>query len=205
MLWCNPIPRRAAAAPVLWQHVPLAGMSARVARGVGRLLVELAFAWFACAAASAAEPRSIALMEFELIDEMSAFSNEQTQRENDRRIALITAELAKELQARGMYRVVDPAPAAELIGKLKASYELRQCNGCEIDIGKALGAERIALCWVQKVSNLILNIDIDVRDVATGETVYAKSVDIRGNTDQAWLRGVRRLVDNIQERNHHLR
>jgi len=35
--------------------------------------------------------------------------------------------------------------------------------------------------------------------------VDGKSVDIRGNTDEAWLRGVRRLVDNIQDRNHHLR
>jgi hypothetical protein len=41
--------------------------------------------------------------------------------------------------------------------------------------------------------------------VATGETLYTKSVDIRGNTDETWLRGVRRLVENIQERNHHLR
>ena len=125
--------------------------------------------------------------------------------DDDRRLGLITAELAKELQARGMYRVLDQAPAAQLIEKLRASYELRQCNGCEIDIGKALGAERIALCWVQKVSNLILNINVEVRNVATGDTVYAKSVDIRGNTDEAWLRGVRRLVDNIEERGHQLR
>ena len=62
----------------------------------------------------------------------------------------------------------------------------------------------IALCWVQKVSNLILNINVEVRNVATGGTVYAKSVDMRGNTDEAWLRGARRLVDNIAERGHHL-
>jgi hypothetical protein len=46
---------------------------------------------------------------------------------------------------------------------------------------------------------------MEVRSVASGETVYAKSVDIRGNTDESWLRGVRRLVDNIEERQHHLR
>ena len=63
----------------------------------------------------------------------------------------------------------------------------------------------IARCWVQKVSKLILNINVEVRSVATGETVCVKSVDIRGNTDETWLRGVRRPVDNIQERNHHLR
>jgi len=144
-------------------------------------------------------------MDFELIDEMRSFSTEQARREDDRRIVLITTELAKELENRGMYRVLDRAPAASLVERLKASHELRSCNGCEIDIGKALGAERIALCWVQKVSNLILNINVEVRSVATGETLYAKSVDIRGNTDETWLRGVRRLVENIQERNHHLR
>ena len=98
-------------------------------------------------------------------------------------------------------------------------YGLAGCHAAHVDIDvedqvahllhpaqrDAIGAERVALCWVQKVSNLILNINIEVRSVATGETVYAKSVDIRGNTDESWLRGVRRLVDNIQERNHHLR
>jgi hypothetical protein len=176
-----------------------------VGRRLGRLLVPLAFAGLACAQASAAEPKSLALMDFELIDDLRSFSSEQARREVDRRLVLVTTELAKELERRGMYRVLDRAPAARLIERLKASHELRACNGCEIDIGKALGAERIALCWVQKVSELILNVNIEVRSVATGDVVYAKSVDIRGNTDETWLRGVRRLVDNIQERDHHLR
>ncbi len=149
--------------------------------------VMLLLAALVCGAAGAAQPKSLALMDFELIDEMRAFESEQARQETDRRLVLITTELAKELESRGMYRVLDRG------------------NGCEIDIGKALGAERIALCWVQKVSNLILNINIEVRSVATGETVYAKSVDIRGNTDETWLRGVRRLVDNIEERRHNLR
>ncbi len=174
-------------------------------RRLGRLIAPLAIAGLACVHAAAAEPKSLALMDFELIDEMRSFSTEQARREDDGRIVLITAELSKELEGRSMYRVLDRAPAARLIERLKASHELRACNGCEIDIGKALGAERIALCWVQKVSNLILNINVEVRSVATGETLYVKSVDIRGNTDETWLRGVRRLVENIQERNHHLR
>ena len=176
-----------------------------VARKFGRLLAGLGFALLAGAPATAVEPKSLALMDFELIDEMRQYESEHARRETDRRLVLITSELAKEFARRGMYRVVDPAPAAQLIEKLKASYELRSCNGCEIDIAKALGAERIGLCWVQKVSNLILNINIRVESVPTGETLYARSVDIRGNTDESWLRGVRRLVDNIQERNQHLR
>jgi len=64
---------------------------------------------------------------------------------------------------------------------------------------------RVARCWVQKVSNPILNLNIEVHDSATGETLYTRSVDIRGNTDESWRRGVRRLVDNIEARNDHLR
>ncbi len=167
-------------------------------------IAALAFAGIA-AAAAAAEPKSLALMDFEVIDEMRKYASEEAQRETARRARLVSVELKKELERRGMYRVLDPAPAAQMIERLKASYDLRACNGCEIDIGKALGADRVALCWVQKVSNLILNINMEVHSVATGEILYAKSVDIRGNTDESWLRGVRRLVDNIQEREHHLR
>ena len=202
---CKPGPRCSASGSDLWQHPSPAQARARVARKLGRLLAGLGLALLACAPATAAEPKSLALMDFELIDEMRQYESAQARRETDRRLALITSELAMEFARRGMYRVVDPAPAAQLIEKLKASFELRACNGCEIDIGKALGAERVGLCWVQKVSNLILNINIEVHGVATGDTVYAKSVDIRGNTDEAWLRGVRRLVDNIQDRNYHLR
>jgi hypothetical protein len=34
-----------------------------------------------------------------------------------------------------------------------------------------------------------------VEDVATGKAVFQRSVDIRGNTDQSWRRGVKSLVD----------
>src|SRR2546422_11204668 len=111
-----------------------------------RLITLIAFAGLACAQAGVAEPKSLALMECELIDDMRPFASEQARREVDQRIVLITAELAKELERRGMYRVLDRAPAAQLIERFKASYDLRACSGCEIDIGKALGAQRIALC-----------------------------------------------------------
>jgi len=48
---------------------------------------------------------------------------------------------------------------------------------------------------VQKVSNLILNVNLVVEDVATGKTLRADSVDIRGNTDESWTRGLRYLLN----------
>lgn len=99
-----------------------------------------------------------------LIDDMREYATADARRDDERRLALASAELTKELERRGM------APVAE-------------------------DAVR---CWVQKVSNLILNINLEVRS-ESGVMRYRGSVDIRGNTDESWLRGVRRLAENLDE------
>ena len=53
-----------------------------------------------------------------------------------------------------------------------------------------MGADLAAVGWVQKVSNLILNVNMQIREVGSGRLVRAGSVDIRGNTDEAWRRGI---------------
>jgi hypothetical protein len=47
---------------------------------------------------------------------------------------------------------------------------------------------------VRKISNLVLVFDIQVRNVASGNLTRAYRVELRGNTDESWLRGVRWLV-----------
>ena len=49
---------------------------------------------------------------------------------------------------------------------------------------------------VQKVSNLILNVNIYARDAASGRLVAAASADMRGNTDESWLRILDFIVKN---------
>ena len=66
--------------------------------------------------------------------------------------------------------------------------------------GWALGADRVMTAWVQKVSNLILNINIQINDVASGQPLLNKSVDIRGNTDASWERGIRYMVRSMEEK-----
>ena len=146
-----------------------------------------------------------AVMEFELIDDMRDFERTEVKDAQDRRIGLISDALRQELLQRGMYRLTDNNAAAKLISNLKARQELRDCNGCEIDIGRALGADVIIIGWVQKVSNLILNINIEVREVNSGRMLYVKSVDLRSNSDNSWLRGIRYMVDSIEEKKQHLR
>jgi hypothetical protein len=70
------------------------------------------------------------------------------------------------------------------------------CDGCEVDPARKVGAKVSVIGWVQKVSNLILNINIVMRDVATGQRIAAGSVDIRGDTDESWTRGLSYLLRN---------
>jgi Protein of unknown function (DUF2380) len=150
-------------------------------------------------------PKRAAVMDFELINEMREYETEESQAAQERRLALISDELRREFNQRGMYRMADNSAAAKLIADQKARQDLRNCNGCELDIGRALGADVIILGWVQKVSNLILNLNIEVKDVASGKTLYTKSVDLRGNTDKSWLRGITYMVDSIAEKKQQLR
>lgn len=63
----------------------------------------------------------------------------------------------------------------------------------------------MVIVWVQTVSNLILSINIEVTDAASGRLVYNKPVDLRGNTDESWLRGIRYMVNSIVEKKQHLK
>ena len=63
-------------------------------------------------------------------------------------------------------------------------------NGCDATIARELGADQALTGLVQKVSNLILNINLYLRDSATGDLLNVMSADVRGNTDESWSRGV---------------
>ena len=93
---------------------------------------------------------------------------------------------------RGHFNLVDVAPVRDRLARVES---IRGCNGCELDMARQLGAQQVAYGWVQKVSNLILNVNLVVEDAATGATLRADSVDIRGNTDESWTRGLRYLLN----------
>lgn len=149
------------------------------------------------AAAADAPLKRIVMLDFELIDPTLDRASDQAQRE---RLQRISALLRQQFIDKGFYRVLDTAPQQAMIDDLKSRLTLYDCNGCDIDIGRALGADRVMTAWVQKVSNLILNINIQISDVASGAPLLNKSVDIRGNTDASWERGIRYMVRSMEEK-----
>jgi len=73
---------------------------------------------------------------------------------------------------------------------------LRTCGGCEVEAAHRAGAQVAVTGWVQRVSDLLLNINVVVRDVATGGRVAGGSIDIRGYTDESWTGGLADLIRN---------
>lgn len=156
----------------------------------------LLFGQLACAAET--EPPTIAVLAFELVDDHPDPARAELLRP---RLAAIKTQLEKGLHERGLYRVVDPAAAQDLINIQSASNEfLYRCNDCLGDVGKRLDTRLLAVGWVQRVSELILNVNVLVLDSQTGVEVLSKSVDLRGNTDETWMRGVNFMLRDWAER-----
>lgn len=148
-------------------------------------------------AAADGDLKSIAILDFELIDEMRDMAPATVEYQ---RLVVVRDQLAEAFSREGLYRVVDLAPAAELMKRLKSEQRLHECNGCEIDIAKVVKADRVLVGWVQKVSNLILNLNILIEDTATGAEILVTSVDMRGNTDESWRRSVSYLVRQMVDK-----
>jgi hypothetical protein len=142
--------------------------------------------------------RTLAVLEVELLDEQG---NPATQAAQAVRLRDATAQLRRELAERGLYEVRDAAPAAALERELRAGHEfLYRCDECAAQVGERLGVDLVMTPWVQKVSELILNFNVQLVDVRTGRAVFTKSVDMRGNQDESWTRAVRYLVRDMAEK-----
>lgn len=155
--------------------------------------IGIAVGMIGAAPALADQPVSVAVFDVELIDTSLEGELAGVQPAEVERLAMISRQLRRDLGASGKFIVVDVASAAEAIS---ASGNLYGCNACAADIAGSLGADLALTGTIQKVSSLILNINIFLIDVAEPETVRAASVDIRGNTDESWSRGVSYLIRN---------
>ncbi len=160
------------------------------------LYVLLALAVAPAAVADDAKVAATAVLPFDMVIELQmeqvGLLPEPSKMEKAR-LKVVTAELARLLADTGRYRIVD---LSGLAGEIDKASPFDRCNGCEVDIAKKAGAELAVTGVVQKASELLLNVSIYVRSVATGELVKSMAVSIRQNNDEGWLRAVRLLVKN---------
>jgi hypothetical protein len=141
--------------------------------------------------AAFADPPKLAVFDFELIDTSlpGEFYGSKPEQE---RMLRIGDQLRKALADSGKFAVLDIAPVADAAHH----SNLQACGGCDVKLAGQLGADLEITGVVQKVSNLILNLNIYLRDVHTGNLVTVASADMRGNTDESWSRAMSYLIRN---------
>ncbi len=138
----------------------------------------------------AAGPPKLAVFDFELLD--TSLQGEVYGARADERDRLRRAgdQLRKELGESGKFEIVDIAP----VNAAAHQSNLQACGGCDVKLARQLNAELEITGMAQKVSNLILSINLYLRDVKTGRLLAAPSVDMRGDTDESWSRAMRYLI-----------
>jgi Protein of unknown function (DUF2380) len=139
-----------------------------------------------------AEPPKLAIFDVELLDTSLEGEMKGPQADEHKRLILISDQLRRQMAESGKYRLLDIAP-------VKAAAEgsnLQACGGCDVQYADKIGADLVITGVINKVSTLILNLTIFVRDVHTGQLITAMNADFRGNTDESWTRATSYLVRN---------
>jgi hypothetical protein len=144
------------------------------------------------AAPAHADPAKVAVFDFELIDtSLQGEAGGSPTGEHDR-LMRAGQQLRRELAESGKFQVLDIAP----VRAAAEGSNLQACGGCDVQLALKIGADLAMTGMVQKVSALILNISIYVRDTHTGRLIASMSVDLRGNTDESWSRAMNYLLRN---------
>ena len=152
--------------------------------------VVLATAPYGAARAQDAIP--VAIFDFELIDTSLEGELAGPRADETARLAMLGDMLREAYGADPRYDVVDIGPVHDAARE----RNLQSCGGCDRGLARTLGADVSITGTVQKVSNLILNINVYLRDTGEEGEARAFSADIRGNDDRSWRRGLQWLMRN---------
>ena len=152
-------------------------------------LITLAFASMIASAAAAQE--RVAFFGMTLLDASLQTATEGHEAE-DARLRMIEAMVRDRFEAEG-YILLDLAPVQQDLDRV---VNPAKCYGCDTRMASKLGADYALVGEVQKVSNLILTMNLQMRDASTGEMVKGRVIDLRGNTDDTWTRAMRSILNN---------
>lgn len=116
-------------------------------------------------------------------------SLEQTTPAETARLKAVSDALRDGLAKSNQYEPIAAGPRPPSV-----QSDITKCSDAERAAAQKAGATLVACGWIQKVSNLILNLNLAVVEAKTGKFVHGGSVDIRGNTDESWDRGLKFLL-----------
>jgi Protein of unknown function (DUF2380) len=137
------------------------------------------------------QPR-VAVFDFELLDTSLQGELEGLRKDEQARLTQAAQQLREALASSGRFQVLDIGPVADAAH----NSNLQACGGCDVKLAEKLGADIAVTGVVQKISNLIINMNIYLRDAHSGKLMTVMSADMRGNTDESWTRTMNWLIHN---------
>jgi hypothetical protein len=132
----------------------------------------------------------IAFLGLTFIDTSTEGAYNGVREDETARVGLLEDLIATRFENEGLV-LMNLAPIADT---LENTVNPANCYGCDVRMAKKLGADFVLVGVVQKVSNLIISMNLVLRDTETGAVAKARSVDVRSNTDQSWSRGMRYIL-----------
>jgi hypothetical protein len=158
----------------------------------GKLISYSAFVVCLASAAVAAE-RTVAVFPFEIERGTVIPGAPQKLEAEEARLAATTARLRELMDSSDHFHVID-ATAKDADA---AAANLQACGNCASRFAADLGADIAVTGFIHKVSELILSINVNVHEAGTARALTSASVDLRGNTDESWRRGIDYLWKNL--------
>ena len=152
-------------------------------------LITLLFLGFASAATAG---EKVAFFGLTMLDDSLQGEVEGEDPAQATRLAMLE-EIVRDRFATEGYELLDITPVQADLDRI---VNPAKCYGCDTRMATDLGADFSLVGEVQKVSNLILAMNLQLRDAATGDLVRGGVVDIRSNTDESWQRGMRYILKN---------
>jgi len=172
--------------------VPLSGWHAMTRRLFWRGTVSLGVVCAGIAPVRAGARLRTAFMPFTLEDTSHPNPGARPDPADVARLRRVEEEVMRLLQQSGGYVAVSTKPLASAI----AENDLAGCDGCAVVLAREVGAQAVVTGVVQKVSDLIISMNIAIQAVPSGRLIAAGSVDLRGDNDQSWRRGAAWLVSH---------
>jgi Protein of unknown function (DUF2380) len=157
-----------------------------------RALVAFAMLALLVSTPARAEAPKLAIFDFELLDTSLEGEMRGPQADERDRLIRISDQVRRQLSESGKFQLLDISP-------VKAAAEgsnLQACGGCDVQFAQRIGADLVITGVMKKISTLILNLTIFVRDAHTGQLITAMNADFRGNTDESWTRATAYLIRN---------
>lgn len=133
----------------------------------------------------------IAVFDFELADGSLEGEVNGVKPEEQNRLQLLSAQLRDWVNSSNVQHACDMEP----VRAEARAVNLSAC-GCVPRLAQAVGGDLAIVSSVHKISNLILNIRVDIFDARSNRLLAQLNADIRSNSDNSWKRGLKWLIDH---------